>query len=366
MIRTETSQSYAPDKHAAKLGPNHGYRIEGDIALLHAEVSLDIAPEHREAQWALQLWACETPFDGGALSGLKIAEARLPLPEGTAPPKRMDAETFAVVPGSKRDYSMVLVLASGEPGAFTQIHDFANYPARERFIAPHLEGSVGYHVDAEHVTLRAERIRNPRAEGNLSGSLVLELWALATPYTGGNGFDGKRLAQADIGRIAGGEALQAEQRVPFFAPTSGEWNVVLMLREWVAGGYVTRDSCTFAESYRVAEPAPEPEPEPEPEPTLELPAAPPPAYGAAAYPYFDRDVSATTPGSIAAPVARSIDGRVSIMHGRVEDLARVKGLTRKIAVEIVKGRPYNSLDELVRVRGIGPKLLAKLRPLLTR
>lgn len=363
MIQTETSDSFALDKHAAKLGPNHGYRIEGDTALLHADISLDIDPD-RQAQWALQLWACDSPFDGGALSGLKIAEAPLPLPERTAEPKRMDAETFAVVPGGERDYSMVLVLASGAPGAFTQIHDFANYPARERFIAPHLEGSVGYHIDGDSVTLRAERIRNPRAEGNISGSLILELWALPTPYTGGNGFDGKRLAHADLGRIAGGEALQAEQHVTFSPPSFGEWNVVLMLREWVAGGYVTRDSCTFSELYRVAEAAPEPIPEPIPEPTLELPAAPQVTNGAVVY--FDRDVSATTPGSIATPLARAIDGRVSIMHASVEDLARVKGLTRKIAVEIVKGRPYTSLDELVRVRGIGPKLLVKLRPYLTR
>ena len=78
---------------------------------------------------------------------------------------------------------MVLVLAAGQPGAFDQVHDFANYPARERFVGPHFEGSVGYRMLPEGgVALRAERVLNPRAVTNLSGSLALQLWALAEPY----------------------------------------------------------------------------------------------------------------------------------------------------------------------------------------
>src|SRR5688572_6175138 len=143
----QTSDQHSLGQHAARLGPNHGYRIEGDMALLHADVSVELDIVDRHAQWALQLWACDTPFDGGSLSGVKIAEATLPLPEHTPEPQRMDAEALASLPGGHRDYSMVLVLASGAPGAFNQIHDFANYPARERFITPHLEGSVGYQID---------------------------------------------------------------------------------------------------------------------------------------------------------------------------------------------------------------------------
>ena len=124
---------------AARLGPNHGYRINGDIALLHADVAVSSA---QRSQWALQLWACERPFSGGRLEGVKVAEAAVPL-EDASVAQRLDAEALARVPGGQRDYSMVLVLASGSNGAFDQIHDFANYPARERFITPHLEGSVG-------------------------------------------------------------------------------------------------------------------------------------------------------------------------------------------------------------------------------
>ena len=46
-------------------------------------------------------------------------------------------------------------------------------------------------------------------------------------------------------------------------------------------------------------------------------------------------------------------------------LAGLPGVGEKTAAEIVKGRPYKSVDDLARVKGIGEKKLAKLRPLVT-
>ena len=331
MIQTSDTQNFATARNAARLGPNHGYRIDGDIASLHAEIALELETS-AQAQWALQLWACDTPFDGGALSGVKIAEAALPLPERALEPQRLDAQAYASLPGGQRDYSMVLVLASGEPGAFDQIHDFANYPARQRFFAPHLDGSASFQIDGDQVVLRAERVRNPRSADNLSGSLALELWALPNEYHGGT-FSGEWLAGVAIGRIPGDSSSDPiEQRMAFTAPKAGEWRVVLMLREWGQDGYVTRDYCTFEEPYVVA---------------AAKPASPP------------------INGTPAPKPTAVVDGRISITHGSVEALAQVKGLTKKIAQEIVKARPFSSLDELVKVRGIGPKLLAKLRSQIT-
>jgi DNA uptake protein ComE-like DNA-binding protein len=450
VIQITDTHSFA-QANAAKLGPNHGYRIEGDIALLHADVVADTVSAPR-SQWALQLWACESPFSGGTLQGVKIAEAALPLADA-ADTQRLDAEALASLPGGQRDYSMVLVLASGSNGAFDQIHDFANYPARERFITPHLEGSVGYQVDGVEVVLRAESVRNPRRADNLSGSLALELWAVTEMYHGGPVDGGSLLASADVGRIAGETEITFEQRVKFDPPAAGRHDVVLMLREWVPGGFVTRDFCTFAQQYVVAEPRiearkyglheingtngvngsassqPLAKAAPavvversiavgEPAEAVELPVAavkpvavelpvaavkpvaaverpvaaaqpaaaverPVVAQPAAAViehsaaaahlaaaierPAAAQPVAAVTPAA-APSVAKNAttapsqaDDRVSIMLSTVEEIAQLKGLTRKIAIEIVKGRPYASVDELTRVRGIGPKLLAKLR-----
>jgi DNA uptake protein ComE-like DNA-binding protein len=411
VIQTSDTQTFGMAKHAARLGPNHGYRIEGDIASLHAEIALELET-NTQAQWALQLWACDTPFDGGALSGVKIAEAALPLPGQALEPQRLDAQAYASLPGGQRDYSMVLVLASGAPGAFDQIHDFANYPERQRFITPHLDGSVSYQIDGDQVVLRAERVRNPRSADNLSGSLALELWALREEYHGGT-FSGQPLAGVAIGRIAGDSGVGTiEQRVAFSAPSAGTWRVVLMLREWSNDGYVTRDFCTFAEPYVVSAPRPAAEPAAKPavvQPVAVKPVVQPAAAAAAALPLpaatntsghaaarpvlvqplapapqneADTLTSGLTapqaapsapingtpapkPVAAPAPAAPTSDGRISIMHASVEEIARIRGLTKKIAQEIVKARPFSSLDELVKVRGIGPKLLAKLRNEIT-
>jgi DNA uptake protein ComE-like DNA-binding protein len=67
----------------------------------------------------------------------------------------------------------------------------------------------------------------------------------------------------------------------------------------------------------------------------------------------------------AAPVVEAPVVKVSIMTADVEELARVPGVNRKLAGEIVKHRPYKSMDELVKVRGIGPKMILILRKVLT-
>jgi competence protein ComEA len=51
-----------------------------------------------------------------------------------------------------------------------------------------------------------------------------------------------------------------------------------------------------------------------------------------------------------------------------EDLAAVPGLSARLAVSVVAERirrgPFKSLDDLIRVRGIGPTRLARARPYL--
>jgi helix-hairpin-helix protein len=329
----------------ARLGANHGYVIDGDVARLHAEVELLDTPA-LAGNWALQLWACDQPHTSGPLVGVKIAEAALNGSlDSNERARRLAAEAQAHVPGGQRDYAMVLVLASGDAGHFTQVHDFANYPARQQFVTPHLDGRVGYRINGDDVVLEAERIRNPRASDNISGSLSMELWALADPYRGGI-VEGHVLGRVDLGRLAGQTSLDAVvERVPFSPPPAGNWEIVLMLREWAGpAGYVTRDFARFAVDYTVSEPTPVREPK-----------------IAAATPQPREDSTA-----VRVPVV--VDrrpARLAVNRATVVELAAIKGLSRKVATEIVKGRPYKSLDALISVRGIGPKLLDKLRADLT-
>ncbi len=295
---------------------SHGYRIDGDTAVLNADLAVG-SEAHRE-HWALQLWACDRPHEGGPLSGQKVAEAPIDLgavPDGR--PRALCAEAPARFPATRRDYSMVLVVASGTPGSFEQVLDFVNFPERQPFLAPHFDGSVGYAIDGGEVTLRAERVFNPRGADNLSGSLSLQLRAV--PAQQADGGEAIVLATAFLGRVAGGSAIEGvAERAAFSPPPPGEWRIVLVLLEWTAVGLEARDRCAFEVTYRAA----------------------------------------------SAPVPQSAR-RVSIQDATLEELAAVKGLTRKLALEIVRARPFRSFDEIVRVRGIGEKTARKLRDSLT-
>src|ERR1700761_2661245 len=161
---TQTQALFADANGAPRLGQNHGYRIDGDLAHLNVELALGTDRAAIAQHWALQLWACDAPYGGGALTGTKIAEAPLQLPHAIeAQPQHLYAEAFARLPAGDREYSMVLVLASGDVGQFDRVHDFANYPAREHFLVPALRGEVTSQRAGEQVTVRVASVENPRA-----------------------------------------------------------------------------------------------------------------------------------------------------------------------------------------------------------
>ncbi|MGM0291289.1 DNA/RNA non-specific endonuclease [Enterococcus sp. AZ029] len=53
--------------------------------------------------------------------------------------------------------------------------------------------------------------------------------------------------------------------------------------------------------------------------------------------------------------------KVNINSAPVEELEKIVGVGPLLAQEIVRNRPYNTLDDLLRVKGIGPKKLEKIK-----
>lgn len=216
-----------------------------------------------------------------------------------------------------------------------------------RFTEPHpqLRGSSSYQIADNRILFSIDEIANPRPEGDISGTLSVELWALNQPYQGG-GFDGAFIAGAPVGEIFGQHFVANSQYwLDFIEPPIGSWHLTLMLREWSYGEYVTRDFINFPTLY-ISQPAAatvqvvanddlEPKPEPAAKPTRKRAAAKP------------------------------ADATISINRATLEELAATKGMSSKLAENIIAERPFTSLDALLKVKGMGPKLLAKLRSLLS-
>ena len=55
---------------------------------------------------------------------------------------------------------------------------------------------------------------------------------------------------------------------------------------------------------------------------------------------------------------------VDLNHASVEELASLEGIGPKIGARIVAARPFVTVDDLARVRGVGRRRLARLRPRL--
>lgn len=324
-IQTPTSLSSG----ALRLGPDHGYAFDGDQVQLNAELLGNAA-----GNWALQLWACDAPFDGQPVAGTKVAEVAV---EGEA---RVCTSVPAFPPAGHAQHAMVLVLADGHDGS---VHDFANFPLPEQFAQPRIQGTAGFTLGDSQVHITVDGIDNPRAADNLSGSLVAELWALPAPFGERGNTDGVQLAGVFLGSLAGQHGWQhLAFDLPLAARPTGTWHVALLLREWTAAGYVTRDFTDFplpvswaAEAAAVAEVEPA------------APATP------------AKKPAAKKAAPKAAPKAEA--GKVSINTASEAELAAVKGLPKAVAAAIVAARPFKQVDDLLAVKGVGAKLLDKLK-----
>src|SRR3954462_9608434 len=62
------------------------------------------------------------------------------------------------------------------------------------------------------------------------------------------------------------------------------------------------------------------------------------------------------------PQSGKLIPRVDINNAPRETIETLPGVGPKLAQEIISGRPFKTIDELDRVKGIGPKKLEQLRP----
>lgn len=55
-------------------------------------------------------------------------------------------------------------------------------------------------------------------------------------------------------------------------------------------------------------------------------------------------------------------GPIDLNNATTQELQSISGIGPVLAAKIMAGRPYKSVDDLLRVTGMGPKLLEKIRP----
>lgn len=216
-----------------------------------------------------------------------------------------------------------------------------------------MAGSCSYSVEQPRVVITIGEIANNREPGNLSGTLSIELWALEEPYQGG-GFTGVALAGTQIGELAGQHFLSdCRYDLVYQEPPEGTWNLVLMLREWEGSGFITRVYANFPIPYVV-------------------PGRIETRDNVVNVSFTDKEKAAakskTVEGqreqgkeqSASRKPAQARSG-VSLNRASAEEISGIKGVSAKLAKALVEARPFHNFDEVLKVKGVGAKLLEKLR-----
>ena len=389
----------------ARLGENHGYRFEGDFVHLNAEVNFADTELAAGRSWALQLWASDRGFPGAELSGVKVAEMPIQPVAGSL---LVTGLCNAMPPAGTADHVVGLALVASAADGQQEVGDLAVYPSGEVFFQPCLVGDVACTLNDGTAELAIDAIANPRAADNVSGTLALEVWVLDAPYAGGN-WTGSPVASLILGVLGGGgEWTDCRYNVPAALPVDGA-ALTVMLREWTPAGYVTRDYRNFAaavakvevvtkvEAVVTEEAAPKAEVAVKAEPVLKVEAAVKVEAPVKAEPVpkakpADKPIAAVVAEKPAAAVKAPVEVKqpdvkkaevkpaakparkaaaakaaarpVSVNNGSEAELLAVKGLPPSVARAIIAARPFATLDEVCKAKGMGPKMLAKLRDLL--
>jgi DNA uptake protein ComE-like DNA-binding protein len=225
-----------------------------------------------------------------------------------------------------------------------------------------LSRNCGYKIQNKRVILNISEITSHRELENTSGTLSIELWALNRPYTGAD-FNGVALASTCIGELVGQHYLSdCRYDLNFEEPTAGTWFLTLMLREWNEAGYLTRDYVNFALPYIVSNKPAISRNETDNVISVSFSGNKSPLPTTAAEKSI---IPAVTKASKTSKDNKIKDAAISLNSASLQDIVSVKGISKKLAENIDAARPFGSLDEVLKVKGMGPKLWQKIRKFIS-
>jgi hypothetical protein len=225
-----------------------------------------------------------------------------------------------------------------------------------------LTGDCGYEIQSDQVIINISEIANNRDLENISGTLSIELWALDKPYTGAE-FDGLALAGTPIGELFGQHYLSnCRYELNFQEPSAGTWYLTLMLREWTETGYFTRDYVNFALPYVVGSNPVILRNETDNIINVSFPGNKKTSENAAVEKLNSEATAEVSNSEKAKPKNETA---ISLNNASLKDIVSVKGISNKLAENIDAARPFETLDEVLKVKGMGPKLWKKIRDFIT-
>ncbi|WP_085317203.1 ComEA family DNA-binding protein [Derxia lacustris] len=314
-----------------------GYRFGSDAGFAGTRVVLGVdaianprAEGNLSGDLALELWALDHRYDGGAFSGILVAGTPVDRLAGGEWRHDLRAECQAA-PLPAGEWRLVLMLREWTPaGLLTR--DYVEFAAShvvtaEYFGAPEHDGVAAGTGMADAATLAeaqapeaAVAVTEPVAAVEVPAAAVEPVAAIEAPVAEEAAAPAARSKAADAADKAAAIAKAATDAVAAVAPKAAS-AVAAPAAPTASVAPVAKAPATPAKPAKAGKPAKAPKAEAAPDLTL-----------------------------------------VSVNNGTESQLLAVKGLSKPIAKAIIAGRPYHTIEALLDVKGIGQKLLDKLRP----
>lgn len=184
----------------------------------------------------LQVWALYGAPSGEEIDGVLLAEAETQTLYGGYYLEFISLDA-ALVDSVRGLYTIALVVTrAGESGSYD---DIVVMPDLVDFYHPQLIQPAAAKLSSDGFSAAVAGVSNPRTSGSTSGSLVIELWALANA----GGFTGNdfHLGGVEYISAAGGEVSSAIEFNGYPNYPTGKFFPAVVLREWTPAGYLVRD-----------------------------------------------------------------------------------------------------------------------------
>lgn len=328
-------------------------RLDGVVGYKFGEQSVRLSVERienpREAgstsgTLALELWALDSPYSGGAFAGSLLGGVQLGSLDGQSYWREVsvNADTAALAAGN---WNLVLMLREWTPAGFVT-RDYSN------FAAPHLVAAV------ETTGAPAEALVEAPAAATTASEPKA---AAAAPAA-----QGKAPAKAEaVNTVA--SAVKAD--APATKPNSSAASVATAEAKAPAEERTAAQAKAPAEAKATTAPAAVPA---RVEAAVAKPAAAAPKAttptAAVAKPAVEAKVAAIETErkpAASSPIVKTARSLPSVNAASADELAAIKGLSKTLAKAIIAARPYKSLEELTRAKGVDHKLVDKLRQQLS-
>lgn len=188
-----------------------------------------------------QVWALYGAPTGDALDGVLLAEAETQTLYGGYYLEFISLDA-ALTDSVRGLYTIALVVTrAGETGSYD---DLVVMPDLIDFYHPQLVQPAAAKLSSDGYSASVAGVSNPRASGAVSGSLVVELWAMADAngFTGGDfHLGGVEFIQTQGGEMTGPVEFSGYPNYP-----TGRFFPAIILREWTPAGYLVRDRIVAA------------------------------------------------------------------------------------------------------------------------